>query len=163
MPVIVDFNENLIKHLHKLYCKVANTYDLLLKNNKGDYIQVQGEWYFDKFSLAIEDYNINNYFDINGNEKLIINNEYSLYCQNIYEGIKYLEYVPEIDERIKLIGQNVKLRVYDKDLNIIQYVYDSSSPLDKYYELKANEKYYIIAIPTNVQDGKSYFSAAKVE
>ena len=47
LPVIVDFNENLIKHLHKLYCKVANTYDLLLKNNKGDYINVQGEWGFD--------------------------------------------------------------------------------------------------------------------
>ena len=47
LPVIVDFNENLIKHLHKFYCKVANTYDLLLKNNKGDSIQVQGEWCFD--------------------------------------------------------------------------------------------------------------------
>ena len=147
------------------YYSYADLHDFIyqLLDSGRYYILFRGEWYFDKFSLAIEDYNINNYFDINGNEKLIINNEYSLYCQNIYEGIKYLEYVPEIDERIKLIGQNVKLRVYDKDLNIIQYVYDSSSPLDKYYELKANEKYYIIAIPTNVQDGKSYFSAAKVE
>lgn len=49
LPVIVDFNENLIKHLHKFYCKVANTYDLLLKNNKGDYIQVQGEYFFDDY------------------------------------------------------------------------------------------------------------------
>ena len=170
-PSIIVFNPRDVEihavddTLLSCYYSYADLHDFIyqLLDSGRYYILFRGEWYFDKFSLAIEDYNINNYFDINGNEKLIINNEYSLYCQNIYEGIKYLEYVPEIDERIKLIGQHVKLRVYDKDLNIIQYVYDSSSPLDKYYDLKANEKYYIIAIPANVQDGNSYFSAAKVE
>lgn len=49
LPVIINFNENLTKQLHNFYCKVENIYDLLVQNNKCDYIQVLGEYFFDDY------------------------------------------------------------------------------------------------------------------
>lgn len=47
LPVIVNFNENLTKNLHRLYDKVCSTYKLLLSENKDNNFTVQGKCFFD--------------------------------------------------------------------------------------------------------------------
>ena len=47
LPVIVKFNENFTNNIHNFYTQMEETYNLLIKTNKGNDISTEGKWNFD--------------------------------------------------------------------------------------------------------------------